>query len=307
LGGLNPQIRFPLPIEESQLDNRTELLKEKYRRLSDPAERAENITPFVSIVIPVHIRESRKKFLMSVMSLLAAEDIPSLEIIIVINGKISSQEIRETDIFRVSSNIGFKTIALSFNEDERYKDIRRPKNIFEARQTGSEKARGDIIISGDIDNIFSAYLINAYAEAFRKNQDLLIAYGPVGFYGTINAIGKLMSWISTLAKAAKILINYPPFAGHNHAMRAEVIQRVPGLYSERILVHENEIPTVLEKTLHIQKGEGYITCVPDAIILTNFGKQKQSVKGAVEWFTEALMRNIGQIRRLKGRQNGKEG
>jgi len=252
----------------------------------------------VSIVIPVYVKEKRVKFLTALSSLLMNRITQPSEIIIVVNGKLSTEELIQSDIYRMSEKIGLRVLALSYLEDKRYENIDRPKNIFTARQMGVEKANGDIILAGDIDNIFSTNWIYAYWRAFNNDPNLLMAYGPTGLHGTIGIIGKFMTCVSTIMKGMKILINFPPFAGHNHGIRRDIIKKIPGLYSDHILVHENEIPIVVAKARSLTKNKGYVKCLPDAIVSTDFSKHKQSLKGGVKWFLEATNRNISQIMRL---------
>jgi hypothetical protein len=299
LGGLKPKINLPVHINDPNGLHLTRL-QEQYTQLGIKTKGIGNPEPpIVSLIIPVHVKEPARKFLMAISSLLSNKNAPPLEIIIVINGKVTTKEIEQSDIMLMAKKIGLNTATLSYIEDEGYRDIKRPKNIFAARQIGVEKAKGSILIAGDVDNIFSEHFVNAYADAFSRNAELLAAYGPVGFYGIAGFMGKIMSWVSIFTKAAKILINYPPYAGHNHAMRKEVHVRIPHLYSEHILVHENEIPIILARTYNVKPNTGYIMCIPEAKILTDFGKQRQSLQGAIKWFFEAVQRNIKQIIRLR--------
>jgi hypothetical protein len=296
--GISPKISIPEYGANMQEEEYFSILNNQYKKMSlGFRDGNENMT--ISIVIPVHIEENKKKFLMAITSLLGNESVPPTEIILVLNGKMTAREIEKTDIFMMSEKIGLKIIKLSYLDDEKYRDVRRPKNIFLARQAGADEARGSIIIAGDIDNIFSEYWINAYAKAFSRNPHLPAAYGPVGFYGTTGFIGRFMAFVSTFAKAAKILIDYPPYAGHNHAIRKEIFNRIADLYSEHILVHENEIPIILMKTLGLKLEVEHIACIPEAVILTDFGKQKQSLIGAFKWFLESAQRNIKQLKRMR--------
>jgi glycosyltransferase involved in cell wall biosynthesis len=299
LGGIRPHISLPASIEDDQIENHLGILNERYKKLRMGFQDSEgNVSPLISIVIPVYIKESINKFLMAITSLLSNKNAPPLETIIVINGKVPENEIDKTDIYRMSNKIGLRIIKLSYSEDEIYRNIERPRNIFLARQAGVDEAQGSIIIAGDIDNIFSEHWINAYFEAFSKDPNLIAAYGPVGFYGTVGIIGRFMSWLSTFVKAAKILINYPPYAGHNHAIRKDIFNKLPSLYSEHIQVHENEIPVILKKKFNLKQNGWHIQCIQKARILTDFGKQKQSLSGAIKWFYEAMWRNIRQMKRL---------
>ena len=274
-------------------------LRENYNQLQRGFQQSAYIpAPLVSIVIPVRVSEKPSKFLMSMQSLLKNQDTPPTEVIVVLNEKLSALEIKKTSIAGLVDEIGFRSVIVSYTDHPEYRDIDRPMHIFVARQAGAEKAMGEIIIQADIDDVFAPKWIRAYVDAFVRNPQLLLAYGPVAIYGTIGVTGKLMAWTSTIAKAVKILIKYPPYAGHNHAMRKEVITTVSDLYTKRIILHENEIPIVIGKALALPKGGHYVVCVPKAIIKTDYSKMNQTIAGAVRWAFKSSCRNIQQMRRL---------
>ncbi len=299
-GGLHPVIDDPpAELDQSSHEELLRVLRQKYNQLQRGSRQSSGIpAPLISIVIPVRVSEKPSKFLMSMQSLLANQDAPPTEVIVVLNEKRSASDIKKSSIARYADKIGFRSVIVSYADNPEYHDIGRPLHIFVARQAGAETAVGEIIVAADIDNAFATNWIRAYVDAFTGNPELLIAYGPVASYGTTGATGKLMAWISTLAKAVKILIEYPPYAGHNHAMRKEVITMVSDLYTKRIVLHENEIPIVIGKALGPLKDEDYVGCVPKAIIKTDYSKMDQTIYGAVRWVFKSSCRNIQQMKRL---------
>jgi cellulose synthase/poly-beta-1,6-N-acetylglucosamine synthase-like glycosyltransferase len=250
--------------------------------------------PLVSVVIPVHVREDMTRFRSAIESLLACENAPATEIVIVLNGKASTNDLLNSPLYRLASDIGLPVFVLSYLDEERYRNIERPQNIFAAKQLGFEKARGDLVVAADLDCRFSPLWIASYVEYFNTHPDSPAAYGPVQLLGVGSILGRMLAWISTSVKAFKILLDFPPFAGHNHAFRKTVCEQMPGLY-ERIVVDCQELPPLLRKELAPGKTvTGLVQCVPGAINATCFsaGKIKSPV-AALGWFIENTRRNVG--------------
>jgi hypothetical protein len=250
--------------------------------------------PHLSVVIPVHIREEPGRFLAAIQTLLENKDVPATEVLIVLNGKVSTQDILNSPLYRLASDIGLRVLVLSYWDDDRYRNLERPQNIFVAKQLGFEKAEGSIVVAADADCLFSPFWIAAYADYFDTHPDSLAAYGPVQLFGVGTLLGGALAWISTAVKAFKILLDFPPFAGHNHAFRNTVCTRIPGLYG-RIVVDCQELPPLLRKELAPREAvTRIVSCVPHAIIATYFSAGKiKTLRGAFEWFMENARRNIG--------------
>lgn len=270
-------------------------LRSSFERLA--ARRSVADEPSVSVVIPIHFSESLEKARRALTSLSESVTSAAVEVILVINGKAPLAELRAAPVSSFVENLGVRVLYKSYLEDSP-EDIVRPKNIFIPRQIGFDAARGFIVLQGDIDNKFPPRWIEAYREAFDRDPGLLVAYGPVVYYGAKSAWGDLMALISTLAKATKILLGYPPCAGHNHALRREVGEKIPRLYSDWIVVHENEIPIIIKRVFALPTLEQLVRCVPGAVAATAFAKKNQSLRGLLRWTVQATGRNIRQIRRL---------
>lgn len=270
-------------------------LRNSFERLA--AQRSAADEPSVSVVIPIHFSETLEKARRALTSLAESSTAAAVEVILVINGQAPLAELRAAPVSSFVENVGVRVLYKSYLEDPRG-EIVRPKNIFIPRQIGFDAARGFIVLQGDIDNKYAPCWIEAYREAFDRDPGLLVAYGPVVYYGTKSTWGDLMALISTLAKATKILMGYPPCAGHNHALRREVGKKIPGLYSERIVVHENEIPIIVKRFLALPTLGKLVRCVPGAIAATAFAKKNQNFRGLLRWTVLAAGRNIRQIRRL---------
>lgn len=271
-------------------------LGSRYRELRNPGGGRGPAGRLISIVIPVHAGETRQKFLTGLASLLENRTRCPVEIVVVVNGKFPAAELERCELALLAKEIGLTTVLLSYSENDLYKDISRPRNIFVARQTGLEASRGDIVVAADIDNLFARGWIDSYREAFDASPDLLLAYGPVGFHTVKGFFGGLMSWLSVLARAVKILAGSPPYQGANHAMRREVAAMLPRLYSERIAIHENEIPRLLEKRLAPDRLPLPIRCVPGAVTLTDLSGLRQSFTGLFLWIWQAARKNLRQAR-----------
>lgn len=289
---------FSTPIDENELQDCLEKLQEQYKTLKQGCDHTSNRSPIISIVIPIYIKENKDTFLTAIRSLLANTNTPPTEIIIILNGKLSTIELINSNIYKMSIKIGLNIFTISYIEDERYKNIKRPQNIFVPKQFGFEQAKGEIVLGTDIDCFFSPNWINAYAEAFQDDPNLLAAYGPVYLHRATEIAGRIITWISTVAKAAKIIIDFPPFAGHNHAIRKEICYKVPNLY-KRIIVDCHEIPAILKKSLLLKHDITYfVRCIPDAIVSTCLIRQKMSFVKAIKWFFESAKRNITNFKRI---------
>ena len=260
--------------------------------------------PFVSIVMPVHINEPISKFQRAVTSLLGCRQGPPIEIIIVLNGHQTTQEIQASQLYTIAQNANFKILTCSYIDQPEYRKVERPIDIFIPRQLGLEAAQGEIVLNCDADNIFSPEWVNAYATAFKNNPKLTGAYGPVSFYGAVGPIGKILTWISIFAKSFKtLLFRYPPFAGHNHALRRKDALQIKKLYSNCLTLHENEIPSIIEALNASNTKSNKIVLVSEAVISTYFPKQTESLSKAFSWIVEATVRNLKSIGIVKRNKN----
>jgi len=288
-------------VDESRLSECLDRLHEQYAGLKNGSgERADEGRPRISVVLAVHVAENTETFIATIESVLANIGAPPLEIIVVLNGKVSTRELLDSGLYTISKRIGVRIITISYTEDERYRDIRRPQNISVPKQRGLQEARGDIVVVTDIDCIVCDKWIHAYAEAFERTPGLVAAYGPIQLYGTTGPTGRIMTWISTGVKMLKLLImGVPPFQGGNHALKTEICGRVPHLY-ELSVRNNQEIPSNLKKYLHLSGSlTDLVGCVPDAVIATYFPKQTESLIEAMKWFLESAWRNIGNLRRIR--------
>lgn len=295
-GGIrNSCLAGPSPWPDTEaLKERMARLQSACRLLRGPIENP----PEVSVVIPVHVREDRNHFLAAMESLLASGKAPATEVVVVLNGKVSTNDLLDAPLHRLASDIGLQVFVLSYLDEERYRTIERPQNIFAAKQLGFEKARGDIVVAADLDCRFSPSWIASYVEYFNTHPGSPAAYGPVQLLGIDSVTGRVLAWVSTSVKAFKILLDFPPFAGHNHAFRKTVCEQFPGLY-ERIVVDCQELPPLLRKALApCKRVTDLVQCVPGAVNATSFSAGKiKSPAAACGWFLENTRRNVGNFRR----------
>lgn len=273
-------------------------LTDWYEELRNGGRSGTSPVPEVSVVIPVRASESADKFLAAVESLLENVDAPPTEVIVVLNEAWPAAEIRSSQIAEIAGEIGLRTVIVSYYDNPEYRGVERPRNIFIARQTGFERARAPLVLAADIDDRFSTSWLRAYADAFAEDPGLLLAYGPVQIGGLTSLPGRIMSGASILAKAFKVLLKYPPYAGHNHAMRRDVMTIVPDIYTKRILWHENEIPVVVGRAMERNTDDGYVACISGAVIRTDYSQLDQSAWGAVRWLYKSFWRNVQQMKRL---------
>lgn len=269
-------------------------LREKFGALAAGAGRSGAAT--VSIVIPVHYLEGEDKIAAALSSLAGSRTSAKVEVLLVVNGKAKVDELAKSPAAVFAGRAGLKVLFKTYLEDG-LQSIGRPRNIFVPRQVGLEAAKGSVVIQGDADNIFSPRWIDSYVRFFGEHPDTPVAYGPVVYYSMRGLFGHLMALTGTAAKAAKILIGYPPCAGHNHALLRSAALAVPSLYSERIRDHENEIPGILQKELSKARVDDVVGYCPGSMVATRFDKTDQSFRGAVRWFFMRIAQNLRQIRR----------
>jgi hypothetical protein len=293
---------FPGPADDAGLAAWVERLRGRREALARGADGHGDGSPAISVVIPVHVHEPRDRFLAALTTLLDNRDCPATEVIIVLNGKVPTAELEASPLCAIGRRVGVRVFTLSYAEDVRYAGIRRPMNIFVPKQYGFEQARGALVLAADIDWVVPAGWIRAYADFFDRHPDVVAAYGPQHFHGATDRLVRLVGWISTAVKAAKILVDFPPFAGHNHALRREIGRAVPGLY-EKAQEDCQEVPAIVKKTPGWERSlVDIVRCVPAAASSTNLAGETATVKQALRWFVDSArrnMRNYGRVRRLE--------
>jgi hypothetical protein len=265
-----------------------DLIRLEYEQFFKPV-----LGPVVSVVIPVfegtsetgRLQEMEDREFRRAMGSLIHNNRPLVptEVILVVNGLLP----RESRFFGMGQQMGLRVVARQHGDGRHY-DL-RPQNIFRSRQAGMDQSRGDIILHGDSDNLFSDYWINAYYLAYRDNPKLLLAYGPVAMYGATNLWGYLLLGLSLICKTVQILRGRPRYAGPNHAIKRQVMTLRPGLY-DLCQMHENEIPRLVATTCCAS------TAVPKlvraAIVCTRMGKQEESLRGFIHWLRERIRVNL---------------
>ncbi len=271
-------------------------LRGKFKSLARGGGLDETVT--VSVVIPVHYREGVRRVAAAMASLAENRTDAKVQVLLVVNGKAGVDALAASPAASFAGEAGVEVMFRSYTEDGP-ESPERPMNIFIPRQVGLEAARGSIVMQGDIDNLFSPGWIESYVLFFKAHPHIPAAYGPVAYYGMRGVSGRLMALTGTFAKAAKILIGYPPCAGHNHALRRSAALSVRSLYSGRIRVHENEIPKVFQREFGKARVDEVVGFCPGSKVATRFGKADQSFRGAARWFLESVRRNLRQIRRMK--------
>ncbi|NQT91857.1 MAG: glycosyltransferase family 2 protein [Lentisphaerae bacterium] len=265
-------------------------LRQDYARL-----RGADTRPEMSVVIPVFFQEEVSMFLGAICSIMQ-DNVAPTEIIVVINGRAPEEELRRTDLFRLAEGIGIETLVISYVDREEYREICRPSTIFVPKQAGLEAAKGSIVIAADIDSVVSPGWLRAYFDAFRSDEDLVAAYGPVNLHCDGAWSSRLMTWVSTIVKGAKILLDRPPYAGHNHALRKSAADQVPGLY-ELIVEDCQEVPAILKSRLGLQGNlTRSVPCIPIAVSTTAFFPQG----GLWRWLIGAGCRNARNLGRIRG-------
>jgi hypothetical protein len=299
IGGLRSNPAFSRVRTTISPDALIPVLRERYAALRSGSHSTPGSSPVVSVVIPIYFKETGDQILASIDSLCRNKKTPPTEVVLVINGNTPTADIILSESYRTAQKIGVRVLTLSYAEDNRYRNVEWPQNIFSAKQYGFEAAEGIYVLSADIDNSFSEGWIRAYAEAFEQDPELIAAYGPVHLYGAVSTVGRLMMFISTLAKAAKILIDFPPFAGHNHAMRKDLSIRVPRVY-EQIVMDCHEIPGLLTRDLGLTSPlTRCVRCIPGAVAATYFPEHTASAIKAFRWIFKAIRRNLSNLRRVR--------
>ncbi|GAB7081718.1 glycosyltransferase [Megalodesulfovibrio paquesii] len=263
-------------------------VREGYARLRGTAEH-----PRVSVVLPVHIKEPLPRLYRNFSSLFENTEAPATEIVAVLNGKATMAELEASLLHQFCSQVNVRLFCISYLDDPRYVQIQRPQNIFVPKQYGLDMALGDIVLHTDVDCYYSKNWISSYVKMFEADARILAAYGPV-FYDSeaCGIISRGMTALSTLSKAAKILFNFPPLAGHNHAVRRQVRELAPMLYGD--LSNNCQIITSrLMQSLTTESAlRDVVTFVPGALVSTLFPKRTDNVLHAIAWILEAGLRNV---------------
>jgi hypothetical protein len=293
-------------VADGELDSAVARLRDRYDALRrGPGGRAA-ADPRVSVVIPVHVEETRHTFLSALATLLDNRECPAAEVIVVLNGHVPTSALMASPLHAIGSQVGLRLFTLSYLEDARYRNIRRPMNIFVPKQFGFAQARGGVVIAADIDWVFPPLWIREYVDFFDRHPDALAGYGPHHFEGATDRVVRVMGWISTLMKAAKILVDFPPFAGHNHALRREVGRSVPHFYE---MAEEDcqEVPAILRRALGLDRRlSDMVRCVPGAASSTDVSGQSATLGEATRWFVDSARRNVRNYERVRRLVRGAE-
>lgn len=288
-GGLLGGLPFSAPMEKAEIEECLSRLRLDYARLRG----GDDARPEMSVVIPVLFQEEANVFLGAIRTIIQ-DDVAPTEIIIVLNGRVSETELRRTDLFRLAEGIGLEVILISYSDREEYREIGRPSTIFVPKQKGLEAAKGNIVIAADIDSVVAQGWLRAYSDAFRSDKDLVAAYGPVNLHCDGAWASRLMTWVSTVVKGAKILMDRPAYAGHNHAVRKSVADRVPGLY-ELIVEDCQEVPAILKSRLGLRGNlTRRVPCIPMAVSTTAFFPRG----GLLRWLIVSGCRNARSLGRI---------
>ncbi len=250
-------------------------------------------TPTVSVVLPLHVKESLPTLTRNFTSLFANQDTPATEVIAVLNGKATMQELLNSPLHAFCHAVGVELHHISYVEDPRYHDIKRPQNIFVPKQKGLDVAQGDIVLHADVDCYYAPHWVASYHTFFAQHEHIYAGYGPV-YYDAEGSgvVGRCMTGISTVIKGLKITADFPPFAGHNNAMRRIVRDVSPEIYAN-LTVDCQIIASILTHSLGTAASvKDVISFVPGALVGTMFPKRTRSPGKAVSWIAEAALRNI---------------
>lgn len=290
-GGEKPGLPFLPPMSREEVEERVVRLRKNYAALRGDVGTA----PEISVVIPVHFQEQANVFLGALQSIVDGEDVPSTEIIVVLNGPASDEDLRRTELFRLGTGIGLSVLVISYLDNPEYRDICRPASIFVPKQKGLDAAAGRIVLGADIDSVMSSRWLRTYLDRFRADENLAAAYGPVHLQCDGRRGSRLMTRVSTLVKSGKILLDRPPFAGHNHALRKSVADRVPDLYGH-IVEDCQELPAILKSRLGLQGPlTEIVPCIPGAVSTTEFAPQP----GLWGWLMSSAQRNVRNLKRIR--------
>lgn len=287
--GLPKRLQPPAQLDTEQACfDTTPALTQAYAGL-----RGTGSVPGASVVLPLHVKEALPTLASCFASLFANTGAPETEVIVVLNGKATMQELLDSPLHAFCQGVGVPLHHISYVEDPRYVDIKRPQNIFIPKQRGLDVAEGAVVLHTDVDCYYHPGWIAAYCQFFAAHPTVQAGYGPV-YYDPQDSgpVGRSMTAGSTLVKGLKILAQFPPLAGHNHALRRDVRDVASQIYGS--LTMNCQIMTGLLVSAMGQEAKlaEVVSFVPGALVATRFPKSTTSPGKAAAWILEAARRNV---------------
>lgn len=277
--------------------------RHKYNNLRNPNGETGEVPlspPKVSVVIPVYSAESTRETLKLIGSLLENKDAPTTEIIAVVNGNESEDDLKNLEIAGILEEIGLKVLYKNNSSTD------KNRNIFRARQEGLEATEGEHILNVDADCVVSKQWIRNLSAQLEEST---FAYGPVVMKKTSNLTAeKMMMTVSVIAKAGKVFTGLLPYQGGNHAFNKEDVLAITAKPYELIEMNESELPVKLSEIVEKNLSIGFVS---NAGIITPFGYAEHADSSwelIVSYFSNAISRNTHHLRekQIRKREQGKE-
>lgn len=199
--------KFPA-FNEDNLLTLSQKIRTKYAKIRGD----ESNDPSVSIIIPVlYDSESSKDLFELILQLVSNNVTRTVEILLVINGMTTQQDLEDSELSRLLKELPIKLIYLSQKDDKRELKIRK------ARQAGLNESKGEFVISLDADCDIGPNYISGLVASL---QDSTFAYGPVWYETSKWERSEKLAKVTTLfAKSIKAFIGEPSYQGGNHAFR----------------------------------------------------------------------------------------
>lgn len=161
----------------------------------------------ISVIIPAYNEE---KYIGNCLDSIINQDFKDYETIVSLNYCTDGTE----DIVRMYGSV--KII-----KEQR-------KGVTFARQTGTEQALGEIIVSCDADSNYPKDWLSRIALNFEKNKDIVGLYGPVYFEGQSKLLKFIAKYIYTAFLHISRIFRNDNVAGINFAFRKSVFDKVGG-------------------------------------------------------------------------------
>jgi glycosyltransferase involved in cell wall biosynthesis len=231
----------------------------------------------ISVIIPTLNRSaSLREAILSA----CGQSFPShrYEIIVVDNGSTD-------DTAEITRQVG-----RSSNQSVRYV-YEASLGLHNARHAGVRAARGDILVFTDDDATFHRKWLRAYADAFRKNPDMVAAGGPVRAIWEASPPAWLLNYIGDRKRFGVFSLMELDggcgmsadniFFGVNMAIRRSVFQKTgfhPELLGNRTI---GDGESGLRND--IRKSGGAIGWVPEAIVYHHISSSRMSVTYIRKW------------------------
>lgn len=161
----------------------------------------------ISVVIPAYNEE---KYIKECLDSLTRQSFKNYEIIVSLNNCTDGTE----DIVR-------KYKGVKIVKEEK-------KGVTYARQTGTNMASGEIIVSCDADSYYPSDWLSCIDLNFKHNKDISGLYGPVYLEGDSIVLKVVAKYIYTAFLRVSRIFGNDNVAGINFAFRKSVFDKVGG-------------------------------------------------------------------------------